>query len=279
MQKKGEKLKKFNRQAFAETICFAIFSGFVFYFILTKKYLQYIAPKTEPYLYFTAVIMVLWTVYRAKDIFSLQYKSRLQSCLLLIFPIVFVFLPHAPLSSVDFSSSYLKSDIVVSNNYLRDNQTNALKSRKPKYNKNHIRKGKMKNEDLQGIDFANKTIVVPSDQYYEWVIELFSNSEFYEGYTITMTGFVFKGNEAHPFAANEFVPARLVMYCCAADMTPIGLRSVYSDTATLELDMWVDVTGTIILREESGQMIPLILVEKITEAKDPDTSFIFANLS
>ena len=44
--------------------------------------------------------------------------------------------------------------------------------------------------------------------------ELSSKPERFEGYTITMTGFVY--HDSKFMSDNEFIPARLVMSCCVA---------------------------------------------------------------
>ena len=71
-----------------------------------------------------------------------------------------------------------------------------------------------------GLDKENKTITVRDEYFSMWLSELPTNLDQYEGYQITIKGFVFR--EKQTMEANEFVPARLMMSCCSADLAPCG---------------------------------------------------------
>ncbi len=97
--------------------------------------------------------------------------------------------------------------------------------------------------NLPGLDVENKRITIDNDAFYAWVMEIYLHKYEYEGFQVSMTGFVFKNAKA--MEADEFVPARLVMSCCAADLMPSGLLSKYEKADDLEVDSWVTVEGTI----------------------------------
>jgi TIGR03943 family protein len=270
--------KKLNLQALVEILTFFSVAIFIVYFIISKRHLQYIAPKTEPYLYFSAAVMALWGISRIRDLFSLQYKLKYNPCLIIIIPVMFVFLPHAPLSSSDFASGYLNTEVIVANQYLGNVNNNFLLS--PNGNDEEPEDidptdERMLNPNLTGIDFATKTIMISDDEFYPWIQEVFRNYKTYEGFTMNIKGFVFKGNNEHPFAKTEFVPARMVMYCCASDMSPVGIKGVYQNTENLELDSWVEVTGKIVLRTEQNTIIPVLAIDSVKEATPPEIQYIY----
>jgi putative membrane protein len=122
--------------------------------------------------------------------------------------------------------------------------------------------------DLPGLNEKNKRITVSNDDFSFWLATLYEDMEKYKGYTISMTGFVFRDPEI--MAKNEFVPARLMMSCCAADLSPAGVFCEYDKAAGLTENSWVTVEGTLIIGqyEYEGEKYdePRIAVTKITPA-------------
>lgn len=70
------------------------------------------------------------------------------------------------------------------------------------------------------------------------------------------------------------MPARLLMTCCVADLTPAGLICKYDKASGLEADSWVTVEGTLFIGqyEYEGKKYddPQIHVTKITPAEAVD---------
>lgn len=120
--------------------------------------------------------------------------------------------------------------------------------------------------DLVGLDMKNKKITVENDYFYPWIAEIYTNLEKYEGYRITVTGFVFKDPET--MGNNEFSPARLMMSCCVADLMPVGFICSYDGAPDLMPDSWVTVEGTIFIGEYMGEAEPQISVKKISPAEE-----------
>lgn len=95
----------------------------------------------------------------------------------------------------------------------------------------------------------------------------------YEGVKIEVVGFVFKDNEE--FSDNEFVPARLMMVCCAADMVPVGFLCRYDKASELAADAWVKVTGTIIKAQYDGETVPCIQAETVLTTDKPANDYVY----
>lgn len=119
---------------------------------------------------------------------------------------------------------------------------------------------------LVGLDVKNKKITVENDYFYPWIAEIYTNLDKYEGYQISVTGFVFKDPET--MQSDEFTPARLMMSCCVADLTPIGFICNYANASELEAESWVTVEGTIYEGEYLGEAEPQILVTRVSPAEE-----------
>lgn len=125
---------------------------------------------------------------------------------------------------------------------------------------------------LHGYDAKHKKIVVSNDEYYPWISELFTKLDDFMGYEVTITGSVYHDPEY--MAKNEFVPARLLMSCCAADLTPCGLVCNYAEAGELKGGEWITVTGTLFRGQYMGSEEPQIKVKSIAPA-DPVNNYIY----
>ncbi len=75
--------------------------------------------------------------------------------------------------------------------------------------------------------------------------------------------------------ANEFVPARLLMYCCTADLSPCGIICEYDKASELKENSWVTVTGVIHIGQYQGKDEPQITVTSITSADKPKKEYVY----
>jgi putative membrane protein len=114
---------------------------------------------------------------------------------------------------------------------------------------------------------------VTDDNYFEVLNALYDDMDSYLGRRIEMTGFVFFDPEN--FAADQFVPARMLMTCCAADMVAVGALCRYDDAAALEEDSWVKVVGTVGATDFLGETVPYIEAESVQETTPPDDEYIY----
>lgn len=259
--------QRFNVQIFLEILCFTVFGGIILYLVISGRYLLYIAPKLKPYLYFTAIIMGVWALAGIGRLFYFQYRIHVNHCFLLVIPALLLILPHAPLRAADFSGNYVggsgKSLDYVTDSSGTGNENAGLEE--------------IDNEaetpdsgGLPGLDRNHRTIHVSDEYFGMWFSEIYMNMEQYEGYTLTMTGFVYKDPEL--IKDNEFVPARLAMTCCVADLELAGVTCRYEKASELEAGSWITVEGTLLLnyKEYNGKQYadPLIEVTKVEPAEE-----------
>ena len=118
---------------------------------------------------------------------------------------------------------------------------------------------------LKGYDAENRSIIADNEDFLDWTDAVYKDPFDFEGWRIEITGMVFYDSQF--MEENEFIPARLLMVCCAADLVPYGLICRYDDAHNLEKGEWVTVHGTLSVGTYHGNPEPHILVESITPAE------------
>lgn len=281
-------MRKINIQCLVETILYILFATALLAIIISDGYLSYVTPRMKPYLYFAVVILFIFGILGFFRLYQFSYKPKITHCLVILIPLVILLIPKNGIdlhiltsgyinggtlneknsttssitSTYPFSSSQNKQDSKT------DNNATAPSSPDGYLTKNFFQK----KLELHGYSEMNKTIHVSNEEFYAWIRELSSKPERFEDYTITMTGFVYHDNKF--MSDNEFVPARLVMSCCVADVVPGGIICKYDKTDQLQNDTWVTVTGKFTKGEYNGKPEPQIMVESITFAQ-PVNGYVY----
>ncbi len=254
------RIKSLNSQALLETSCFFAFSGLILYLLVTGKYLTYVTPRTKPYLYFSAVVMMVWAISNMGKIRRPQHITRVMHCLVFAVPMILILLPHSPLDASSVLTAYAGGGSVPGMTSTSDDPQGAIDN----YGEEEAQSVLPVATDLPGIDAAKKRIDIPNDLFYEWLSELFTNTDAYEGYTVSMTGYVLK--DPVYFGENEFVPARLAMTCCVADLVPVGMICVYDNLEALQEESWVTVEGILFKGTYLGEIEPQLSVTRVDPA-------------
>jgi putative membrane protein len=244
MMEGGLRARAFNPQVFLEVVCYAAFAALMFYLLQTDKYLTYVTPRMKPYLYFSAVVMVLWAAAGVLRVLRPQNKTRSVHCFTLVIPILLFLLPHSQLSTSDLSYNYAGDNLFSG--------ASGVRTELP--------------DDMPGLDEEAQRITVANEDYYPWLNEIYEKLDQYQGYEISITGFVL--NDPEMFAPDEFVPARLGMSCCVADLVPYGPICKYTGASELQPDSWVTVEGVIEPWDFDGWVEPAIIVTNITPAEE-----------
>ncbi|PKM71839.1 MAG: TIGR03943 family protein [Firmicutes bacterium HGW-Firmicutes-16] len=262
-------VKKLNPQAVLELICLLLFSAMMFHLAFSGKYLSYVTPRMLPYLYFTSTAMLIWATFKLPMLFRPQYKLRASHCLLLIIPVILLLLPHGTVSAADVSNG-LVSDVGLSQS---TNSTESATSAEenPQNSANQYDDSIIEQFGLE--KNADGSIAVSDELFYPWLSEIYTNKDSYDGTTITIKGFVFR--DSATMAENEFVPARLLMYCCTADLAPCGIVCEYDGASSLEADSWMTVTGVIHVVEHQGEMQPIVTITSVSPAVKPNDEYVY----
>ncbi len=124
----------------------------------------------------------------------------------------------------------------------------------------------------KGFTMKNGTIIMDDDSFTRWLQEIYEKMDKYQGRKVEVTGLVFKDEQ---FKKNEFVPARLMMACCSADLQPVGFLCHYDKADNLKQDTWVKVTGTIGIENYKDQQIPVIIAESVVSTEKPENDYVY----
>lgn len=266
--------KAFNSQVFLEILCNFVFTSLIIHLLKSGSFLFYVTPRMKPYLIFSVILSAVWAIAGFRRLFKPQHLIRSSHCFVLVIPVMLLLLPHSTLNITDVATGYTGAGAFVqkpdSGNLFTETEDDLV-SIAPLPQENYESSPDIAaspyDADIQtGLDEENKKIIIGNDAFYPWIAEIYSNMDKYEGYKITMTGFVFKDQEY--FYENEFVPARLAMTCCAADLAPMGILCKYDRVSELESGQWITVEGVLHKGQYNGQDEPQVIVTSITPAEE-----------
>ncbi len=253
--------------------------GFAFFFlnsVVTGSVNLYVHPRIIPYLIFAAVAMTIIALLLVGDLFKPQ-KQKLGLLSLAFFALPLLMAFTIPPESFNSSTGtvgdvQLSGGNTISNDNVETEQSTEGQDNSEVSSSNTGTEASYESSDESSL-LQNGVIVMNSDNFYECLCELYANMDQYKGLPIEVVGFVFK--EGDSFADNEFVPARLMMVCCAADMQPVGLLCQYDQASQLKADSWVKVSGIIAETEFDGETIPSIVAQNVVSAEEPDEAYVY----
>lgn len=284
--------KQFNPQVLAEFSACVIFGALLIRLTSNGNYLFYVTPRMKPYLWFAAMVMILWALTALASVRCPRHRIRPYHSLVLIFPLLLFLLPHDPTDtgaaafksqdrSLGFSApvSVSRTQGIPSGPADASAQTATApvstsvpdQAADPGF-------GNWFEEipDLPGLDKEKRTIDIPDDYFVRWINEFYMNMKEYEGYKISLTGFVLKNPET--MNDNEFGQVRMMMSCCVADVIPIGLVCTYDKTSELAEKTWFTVEGELFAGQYTvdGNVYddPEIRVTRITPA-EPVQGYVY----
>lgn len=124
-------------------------------------------------------------------------------------------------------------------------------------------------EDLPYDINADVIKIKPAD-YGIWYIDCMDQPERYKGKTVEFTAMVLKSPK---FPKGQFVPGRMAMTCCEADMTFLGFMCKWKDAEKYKTKEWVKVRAKVGVEYQrdyhgEGPVLYAENVEKAAEIKD-----------
>lgn len=115
-------------------------------------------------------------------------------------------------------------------------------------------------------DMSADVIAVAPEDYGIWYIDCMDKPDRYSGKVVEFTGMVLKSPK---FPKNYFVPGRMAMTCCEADMTFLGYVCKAKEARNLETKQWVKVRARIAYEEwqDYGGVGPVLYAESVVPAQ------------
>ncbi|MDR1590357.1 MAG: TIGR03943 family protein [Oscillospiraceae bacterium] len=264
----AKRFYQFDPQIFLEALMCSVFACLLLYLAASGQYLRYLAPRMKPYLYFAAAVMLAWAVAGAFRMLGARRRPRCAHCAVLLIPILLILIPHRAMGASDVSFGYVAGGAAPSG---------GVQSPDGAVQESGAVPGVAAETDvapagLAGLDVENRRITVGENDYYLWICEIYDNLDTYAGYTLTVTGYVLKGDGIT--GEGEFVPARLMMSCCVADLVACGILCRYDGAGELENDAWVTVEGVIEKGEYMGYPEARLTALSVIPA-EPIESFVY----
>lgn len=115
-------------------------------------------------------------------------------------------------------------------------------------------------------DMSADVIEIAPDDYGIWYIDCMDKPDRYCGKVVEFTGMVLKSTK---FPKNYFVPGRMAMTCCEADMTFLGYICKATEARNLETRQWVKVRARIEYEEwqDYDGVGPVLYAESVEPAQ------------
>lgn len=280
--------KGLNLEALTESASYLIFGALLVRLTISGTYLNYVTPRMKPYLYGLSVLMFFWAAVSVRNLFRPRYKSRIKRCMVLILPILLLAVPPSsptagamvkggagiprslPVETTqdttqasDEYAYYGQDTLEKPEDTLEEEQNYESQEAQPD------NQAKTPPPGLNGLNKDTKTITISDEDFSPWITELSNHPEAYDGYTVTLKGFVYLDLEDKK--ENEFAVVRLSMWCCSADLAPMGLVAVSNGKLPWEENSWITVTGKLAVKDGYATLE----AEKIEVAEKPSEEYVY----
>lgn len=218
----SEENKKHNRITFAkilESFVLLCLAAVIATVTLSGQYTLFTTPRAFIYLIIAAVLLLVLAFCAALGWFDVSARDSWKMLVSLALPALLIIIPLQ--SSQRFSAGGFDR--------YAGGRAIAIRSH---------------NSKLSGLSEKSREIKVKNDDFGLWYDEIDHNISKYEGYTITITGFVSRDTT---FGANQFRLSRQLMSCCILDMSPFGFVADFSKNLRFKNHQWVIVKANISL--------------------------------
>jgi putative membrane protein len=249
-------MRRFN---FNELIWFLILLGFstYMYFLLhTGKIYMLIHPKMHNYMIFTFVGFGALAVFQFFKIFTIMRQENFRLGYLLFF----ITLAAGIIAPVGLSEGIAQSKgVSITGPGTASGRTDSSKGQ-------------------SGLKTEDDLIIFNDENYIRLLNEIGADIEKYKGRKVSINGFVYKDDSLKKY---EFVTARMVMNCCAADTQLIGILCSFEDVVGLKEEEWVRIEGvlgsTVYKDPASGTevVLPAVKVTKLAKIKRPENPYLY----
>jgi putative membrane protein len=128
------------------------------------------------------------------------------------------------------------------------------------------------------LPMESEVLLFNNNNYFRLLNDIGAKLENYKGRKVQISGFVYKEES---FKEEEFVVARMLMTCCAADTQTVGLLCKWSEAEALNKEEWISISGVLgvgtYLNKGTGEEIelPAVIVEKVDKIEKIENPYIY----
>lgn len=299
-------MKRYSRyETVIEGICCLLLAGVTGWMTASGQYLLFVTPRMKGYLYFSVVVLVLFSISCFRMARVRRYKTHLKRFLVLVIPAaMMIALPKDALQEGMQSASAmtLGTDMTAQGGGSENaevmpgtvdeqadtpaetaestGQTDATAMTAENAGQADASTATAAQTETTtttdtsgqekklppGLDEESRTITVADEDFYDWVVQLCYYPDRYDGYTVHIHGTVYREDT---MSSDEFAVTRLLMTCCVADLSSFGPRCFLDDAQEIPVDTWVNVTGTYHYDTEKGMTITVTDWETAEPASEP----------
>lgn len=239
-------MKKFNINELLKFLILLGFTTFFYYLILSKKLILFINPKVSKYTFLAAILFTILSFYQFTKIFTVKTKLH--------FNVNYIFMVLTLL--IGFYSTKTNLNPNIANKKGINNKFKAVSADDLTSKNNNCNK-------------KSQYIIFTDNNYFKNLSNIENDlNETYKGKKIIINGFIYKEDT---FKKDEFVIARLMITCCAADSQVVGLMCKYPKTLELQQDTWMRVEGTLDFINNH----PIIKVDSIITINPPENVYVY----
>ncbi|SEW44863.1 TIGR03943 family putative permease subunit [[Clostridium] fimetarium] len=286
--------KYFDMSSFLEGISCLCLSFIMYWLLYTGKYSLYVTVKVKPFLYIMTIVLFIWGFFCMIQIGKAKYEKQHSRFLIFLIPILLLLLPQKTISASDsansYSNQYFKQNTAIASEKETKNsvdnsqsqasttgqkQTTASTSSATTSQKQTTASTSATIDNtvqLSGYDEKNKIITIADDEFYFWMVEIYTNLDKYAGYNINITGQVYKDET---LTSSQFGSVRMLMSCCTADLVPTGPICNYDNASQLKVDSWITIHGVIQIGDFQGNKEFQINVKTIENASAPKDVYVY----
>ncbi|MDQ2087637.1 TIGR03943 family protein [Herbivorax sp. ANBcel31] len=255
------KYYEINVDAILKSLILLGFAAFFLISVFNENYIFYVNPRYVTYIIYASIAKILISIFFLKDIFRPVRRQKPNKLNYLIFfiPLLMAFLiPGGTIETNSLHSFQMSTHAGAGSG---DNEVEVNKE----YSEST-------NSKQQNIMLQDGKIIMDDQSFMYWYDELYINQRRYIGKEIEVVGFVFRMDD---FNESEFVPARFIMTCCAADMQPGGFLCRYENASQFEDAEWVKVIGTVEQITFRDQPMPVIVAHSVEHTEKPDNEYVY----
>lgn len=267
-------MRRINTEALSAVIILLGIALLLFAALVTGGIHEYVHPRLDVWLWLTVPSLILVAISFARNIKRPRRNPNLRAYTILFIPLLCAaFLPAVSYSTsqVQFSGmNTLTSDGQVAVDTATETQSKETLASQAVISTTPIPSDELE-EVTEGLTISDN-MVIEDEQFSLWLMSVNENMDAYEGVTVTYKGQVVRDAS---FADNEFVPARMLMWCCAADIVPYGFLCRYDDAQNFSDDTWVLVTAVMHIEEYDGDTMPILYATSVEETTAPNDIYIY----
>jgi putative membrane protein len=239
-------MKRFNINEFIWFLILTFFTLYIYFLISSGKIVLFLHPKMIKYAAFSFVIFGELAIVQFFKIFTVTTRVRFKKGYVLFFITLIIGIFIAP--------GGLTSDIKAKKGVTLVSSSNI---------ENIAEHSHSEKQSIEGNE-----IIFNEKNYIHYLEDLGNNVDKHVGKKIKITGFVLREED---LSKNEFILARMLINCCAADSQVLGIVARWDKAETLSEDEWITVEGIIGISDEHA----IIQVTKLSKTQKPNNPYIY----